>query len=189
MSHGARHRQSPELRIIGTRAALQTKARTGFGVEGHHYSLLAPQSTSMTGPRATALLALFVHRPRVLPRVQMRTQASIVTLAALHTLMARLWRSTAKRNGALVVLRRGRAYVASHRGMPGYIRTRVGGSGRQWDSGWVRCLQHVHENKGAAWRAGLTALSGCGGLELSGRGGPCDATRKLRRCGALRTRA
>eukprot|EP00198_Chlamydomonas_reinhardtii_P011888 XP_001701225.1 predicted protein [Chlamydomonas reinhardtii] len=51
--------------------------------------------------------------------------ASIVTLAALHTLMARLWRSTAKRNGALVVLRRGRAYVASHRGMPGYIRTRL----------------------------------------------------------------
>ncbi|KAG2427639.1 hypothetical protein HXX76_012290 [Chlamydomonas incerta] len=51
--------------------------------------------------------------------------ASIVTLAALHTLMARLWRSSAKRNGALVVLRRGRAHVASHRGMPGYIRTRL----------------------------------------------------------------
>ncbi|KAG2428545.1 hypothetical protein HYH02_014349 [Chlamydomonas schloesseri] len=51
--------------------------------------------------------------------------APVVTLAALHVLMSRLWRSSAKRSGALVVLRGGGAYMATHRGVPGYIRTRL----------------------------------------------------------------
>ncbi|KAG2427084.1 hypothetical protein HXX76_012595 [Chlamydomonas incerta] len=49
-----------------------------------------------------------------------------VTLSALHTLMQRLTsREHLKTHAGLVVLRRGRAYLAKHSGMVGFVKTRI----------------------------------------------------------------